>query len=172
MKLSKKLFAIPLVLIVLLSYRTVYLNLVTHSGYYAQYLPHKKSTNPELIFTLKHLTIIEKPRNSHLRYDYDGANTIIVDEKYSISSYKNPEILLFNEKSISVYYDFDKQGKFLFKEVIDNTINDFKHSESSESKKEAENYVERAITPILRVQPKPKLNLQWLFNLIYQRKFE
>lgn len=172
MKLSKKLLAIPLVLIVLLSYRTVYLNLVTHSGYYAQYLPHKKSTNPELIFTLKHLYYLEKPKNSHLRYDYDGANTIIVDEKYSISSYKNPEILLFNEKSISIYYDFDKQGKFLFKEVIDNTINDFKHSESDKSKKEAESYVERAITPILRVQPKPKLNLQWLFNLIYQRKFE
>lgn len=172
MKLSKKLLAIPLVLIVLLSYRTVYLNLVTHSGYYAQYLPHKKSTNPELIFTLKYLYYLEKPKNSHLRYDYDGANTIIVDEKYSISSYKNPEILLFNEKSISIYYDFDKQGKFLFKEVIDNTINDFKHSESDKSKKEAESYVERAITPILRVQPKPKLNLQWLFNLIYQRKFE
>lgn len=172
MKLSKKLFAIPLVLIVLLSYRTVYLNLVTHSGYYAQHLPHKKGTNPELIFTLKYLYYLEKPKNSHLRYDYDGANTIIVDEKYSISSYKNPEILLFNEKSISIYYDFDKQGKFLFKEVIDNTINDFKHSESDKSKKEAENYVERALTPILRVQPKPKLNLQWLFNLIYQRKFE
>lgn len=172
MKLSKKLLAIPLVLIVLLSYRTVYLNLVTHSGYYAQYLPHKKNTNPELIFTLKYLYYLEKPKNSHLRYDYDGANTIIVDEKYSISSYKNPEILLFNEKSISIYYDFDKQGKFLFKEVIDNTINDFKHSESDKSKKEAESYVERAITPILRVQPKPKLNLQWLFNLIYQRKFE
>ena len=172
MKLSKKLLAVPALLLTLWGCYKIEFNLITYSGYYAQHLPHKKGTRPELIFTLKHLTIIEKPKNSHLRYDYDGANTIIVDEKYSISSYKNPEILLFNEKSISIYYDFDKQGKFLFKEVIDNTINDFKHSESDKSKKEAESYVERAITPILRVQPKPKLNLQWLFNLIYQRKFE
>lgn len=58
------------------------------------------------------------------------------------------------------------------KRIRDITKNGFQYSKSSESKKEAENYVEGAITPILRVQPKPKLNLQWLFNLIYQRKFE
>lgn len=172
MKLSKKLLAIPLVLIVLLSYRTVYLNLVTHSGYYAQYLPHKKSTNPELIFTLKYLYYLEKPKNSHLRYDYDGANTIIVNEEYSISGYKKPSILLYDDAYFSPYYYFDKQGKFLFKEILNDKTDKIKHINSKKINKEAENYVERAITPILRVQPKPKLNLQWLFNLIYQRKFE
>ena len=179
MKLSKKLFAIPLVLIVLLSYRTVYLNLVTHSGYYAQYLPHKKSTNPELIFTLKHLYYLEKPKNSNLDYDYDndGVNSIIVNEEFSVSGYRS-NIVYDSSKyertkdAILTSYRFNEKVVFQMKRIRDITKNGFQYSKSSESKKEAENYVERAITPILRVQPKPKLNLQWLFNLIYQRKFE
>lgn len=169
--MSKKWFAIPVILLALWGCYTVSFNLVRHSGYYAQHLPHKKGTNPELIFTLKHLYYLEKPNDSSLRYDYDGANTIIVDENYSLYNYKEPEILLFNKESISTYYDFNNQGKFLFKEVIDNT-NAIQHSESSKSQEEAMAYVERAIRPILDVQPKPKHNLQWLFNLIYQKKFQ
>ncbi len=38
--------------------------------------------------------------------------------------------------------------------------------------KKAENYIVRAIRPILDIQLDPKLNLQWLFNLIYQGKFD
>lgn len=172
MKLSKKLLAVPALLLTLWGCYKIEFNLITYSGYYAQHLPHKKGTNPELIFTLKYLYYLKKPKNSHLRYDYDGANTIIVNEEYSISGYKKPSILLYDDAYFSPYYYFDKQGKFLFKEILNDKTDKIKHINSKKINKEAESYVERAITPILRVQPKPKLNLQWLFNLIYQRKFE
>lgn len=172
--MSKKWFAIPVILLALWGCYTVSFNLVRHSGYYAQHLPHKKGTNPELIFTLKHLYYLEKPDNSNLRYDYDGSNTIIVNEEYFIDNHQDPKILLSraNSNSTSTSYQFDNKGQFITKRIINRTTSKSQHSESSESKEEAMAYVERAIRPILDVQPKPKHNLQWLFNLIYQKKFQ
>lgn len=179
MKLSKKLLAVPALLLTLCGCYKIEFNLITYSGYYAQHLPHKKGTNPELIFTLKYLYYLEKPKNSNLDYDYDndGVNSIIVNEEFSVSGYRSP-IVYDSSKydrtkdAILTSYRFNEKGVLQMKRIRDITKNGFQYSKSSESKKEAENYVERAITPILRVQPKPKLNLQWLFNLIYQRKFE
>lgn len=170
--MSKNWFAIPVILLALWGCYTVSFNLVRHSGYYAQHLPHKKGTNPELILTLKHLYYLEKPDHSNLRYDYDGTNAIIVHGDFFITNYKEPIIISSKSDNGSTSYQFDNKGKFITKRIINRTTSKSQHSESSKSKEEAMAYVERAIRPILDVQPKPKHNFQWLFNLIYQRKFQ
>ena len=170
--MSKKWVALSLILLALWGCYVINVNLVRHSGYYVQHLPHKKGTNPELIFTLKHLYYLEKPDNSSLRYDYDGANSIIVDEEFLIDNYTEPILISSNSDTAATSYKFDNKGKFKEKVVVNRIAGKFQHSKSVKSQEEAMAYVERAIKPILDVQPKPKHNLQWLFNLIYQRKFQ
>ena len=48
-------------------------------------------------------------------------------------------------------------------------------SEEAKRTKVNESQIKREIredfSPIMKVQPKPLINLQWLFNLIYQSRF-
>ena len=108
--ISKKWFVIPVILLALWSCYVINFNLVRHSGYYAQHLPHKKGTNPELIFTLKHLYYLEKPNDSSLRYDYDGTSAIIVDGDFFITSYKGPILMTSKSDNGSTSYEFDTES--------------------------------------------------------------
>lgn len=170
--MPKKWLIISVCLLAFWGIYSISFNIVRHSGYYAQHLPHKDGTNPELIFTLKHLYYLEKPDDKSLRYDYDGMNAIIVNEEYFLSSHKEPKVLIFNDHEVSPSYHFDKQGKFQSKDINDRVKQRYYYIESPEAQMEATKYVERAIRPILDVQIEPDINLQWLFNLIYQRQFD
>jgi len=69
-------------------------------------------------------------------------------------------------------YQFDKRGKFysyyyqkadVWKDVYD---------KSDTRKQEAQGYVDEVINPIVeKMEVKPKVNLQWLFNKKYQERF-
>lgn len=124
-----------------------------------------------MIFTLKNLYYLEKLENSDLKYGYDGVNTIIVNEKYSVTTTEGPEVHIYGYPYSTQNYFFDKRGHFLKIQIFDEKIDNFKYVISSKSKK-AENYIVRAIRPILDIQPDTELNLQWLFNLIYQGQFD
>lgn len=65
-------------------------------------------------------------------------------------------------------YHFSTNGKYLF------TINNqnWKKIKSASSKNEALMTITEIIDPIVKAQPKPKINLQWLFDKCYGERFK
>lgn len=161
--------------IILLGVGAIYIhhNLSTYFIYYARHIPHAEGTNPEMVFILDHLDSMGESTIEGLRYDTDGYNAIIKDETFSLSN--NP----FNDSakydvffSQSHYtYLFDGEGKFISYWYLDE--NDKGEYEKSEARKsEAQGYVDEVINPIVeKMEVKPKINLQWLFNQKYQKRF-
>ena len=161
--------------IILLGIGAVYIhhNLSTYFIYCAKHVPHAEGTNPEMVFILDHLDSMGESTIEGLRYDTDGYNTIIKDETFSVSN--NP----FNDSakydvffSQSHYtYLFDKSGKFLYYWYLDED-DEGVYEKSEARKREAQGYVDEVINHIVeKMEVKPKVNLQWLFNKKYQERF-
>lgn len=142
-------------------------NLSHYAGYYVQQLPRKEGTNPELVIILTHLDSIERPITDKLSYDLDGNGAILVDNQL-ILSYMTDMFNLYPAK-VSENYIFDvKDGSFLYH--IKNL--NFQEKNNSKSKElEAQKLLDKILPPILEAQPKPKINLQKLFNDKYFKQF-
>ena len=54
-----------------------YCNLKFNSVYYAQHIPHKKGTEPDLVMLIENMDWIYTPEIDGIRYDNDGTNAII-----------------------------------------------------------------------------------------------
>ena len=54
-----------------------FLNLKYHSVYYAQHIPHKVGTEPDLVMLVENMGWIYTPEIDGIRYDDDGTNAII-----------------------------------------------------------------------------------------------
>jgi len=167
--------------IILLGIGAIYIhhNLSTYFIYYARHIPHAEGTNPEMVFILDHLDSMGESTIEGLRYDTDGNNSII-NEKNSLiliqsSSSESVQYEALAEGTYEEYYrtyQFDKSGKFysyyyqkadVWKDVYD---------KSDIRKQEAQGYVDEVINPIVeKMEVKPKVNLQWLFNKKYQKRF-
>ncbi|MBE6164726.1 MAG: hypothetical protein E7156_05340 [Streptococcus gallolyticus] len=172
-----------LIVFVLSLYGFIYVsqNLATYCIYYVKHMPqiHDKDTNPEMVVILDNLDYWGESTIEGLRYDTDGYNAIIKDEtfsvrqgafitsaKYEVSIYKGTD-----EEMYRLYF-FDKSGKFysyyyqkadVWKDVYD---------KSDIRRQEAQGYVDEVINPIVKkMEVKPKVNLQWLFNKKYQERF-
>lgn len=149
-------------------------NLNRHAVYYSSHIPHSKHKNPELTMVVSHLDKIKLPSNQDYKINLDGHGDII---------YKNNLILGFNvaenEDLISlmgsnllnnngyIYYYY-KDGKYLYAENNKTWKKDY----SNIRKQEAIQTVSKIIDPIVKGQPKPKINLQWLFNKCYGERFK
>lgn len=151
-------------------------HLSVNSVYYASNMPHGKENQPELVFILKNLELIKKPNFSYLSYDYDGANTIrTADDVFLSTDDDFPVITLY--ESDSDYHDthhsfyFTEQGRFYYEQYYYMHKSFETRNYSADSEKRASEYLRQIIQPIIEVQEKPNINLQWLFNLIYQRHF-
>ena len=140
-----------------------FFNLKYHSVYYAQHIPHKVGTEPDLVMLVENMGWIYTPEIDGIRYDDDGTNAII-----------NTKSKTFLTKSIGSFL-YDKDNMAI---GFDSTIR-FDHvsyfSEEAKRTKVNESQIKREIredfSPIMKVQTKPLINLQWLFNLIYQSRF-
>ena len=173
--------------IILLGVGAIYIhhNLSTYFIYYAKHIPHAEGTNPEMVFILDHLDSMEESTIEGLRYDTDGNNSII-NEKNSLILIQssNSESVQYEALAEGTYeeyyrtYQFDKSGKFysyyyqkadVWKDVYDKSD---KSDKSDKRKQEAQRYVDEVIDPIVeKMEVKPKVNLQWLFNKKYQKHF-
>ena len=140
-------------------------NLSYYAGYYVQQLPRKEGTNPEMVVLLENLDFGPNVEIEGITYDTDGNGTIIKDSKYYISYHSDSFDLWI--VSSDKYFEFNKRGKFLrySKGYSDDVFTDDKY------KAEAQAYLDDIIPPILEVQPKPRINLQWLFNKKYEKRF-
>ncbi|MFU2204966.1 hypothetical protein ACM0QA_09515 [Streptococcus pluranimalium] len=159
-------------------------NIASHSVYYAHHMPHAKETNPELVMTIKYLGNIRIPEDKGLRVNLDGNNTLIKDGDYIVEynyEFEDKRIItlrysLDNVNSNSNEYSYSSRtGNFVFSRDTakwDKKTETWKDNTSVKTKKESDDLISQVMSPIIQYQVKPKVNLQWLFNMIYQGQFD
>ena len=150
-------------------YAVTTINLLSNSVYYAQRMPHKEGTEPDLVMLIENMGSIYTPKIEGIRYDDDGANFI----ENSIDSSGHPTSFgefdggyHYNDKN-DVSYKLDKN--FELEWAIDKDYKKINLATVDEKKIKEE--IRETVQPVLDVQSKPLINLQWLFNKKYQDRF-
>lgn len=140
-------------------------NLSYYAGYYVQQLPRKEGTNPEMAILLENLDFGPNVEVEGITYDTDGNGTIIKNKNDYLG---NGELFDLWIVSSDKYFEFNKRGEFLrySKGYSDKVFTDDKY------RVEAQAYLDEILPPILKAQPKPSINLQWLFNRKYEKRFD
>ena len=140
-----------------------FFNLKYHSVYYAQHIPHKEGTEPDLVMLVENMGWIYTPEIDDIRYDDDGTNAIINTKSKTFLT-KSLGSFLYDKDNMTIGFD----STFRFDHVS-------YFSEEAKRIRVNESQIKREIredfSPIMKVQTKPFINLQWLFNLIYQSRF-
>ena len=140
-----------------------FFNLKYHSVYYAQHIPHKVGTEPDLVMLVENMGWIYTPEIDGIRYDDDGTNAIINTKSKSFLT-KSSGSFIYDMDNMTIGFD----STFRFEDVS-------YFSEEAKRIQVNESQIKREIredfSPIMKVQTKPLINLQWLFNLIYQSRF-
>ncbi|MGT2866240.1 hypothetical protein [Streptococcus fryi] len=140
-------------------------NLSYYAGYYVQQLPRKEGTNPEMALLLENLDFGPNVEVDGITYDTDGNGTIIKDGKYYVSYSDLFELNIWEDDK---RYFFNKDGSFKYYVLTSDYTQ--KHIDSV-YQNEAQLYLDDIFLPILEAQPKPSINLQWLFNQKYEKRF-
>ena len=140
-----------------------YSNLKYYSVYYAQQMPHKEGTEPDLVMLIENMGSIYTPKIEGIRYDDDGGNAI-ENTKAEVVLSNSMGNFLYHKYHFSVGFD----STFRLHHVTDFTGEQPKKEiHESEIKQE----IREVFAPVIDAQPKPLINLQWLFNLLYQSRF-
>ena len=149
-------------------YAVTTINLLSNSVYYAQRMPHKEGTEPDLVMLIENMWWVDTPKIEGIRYD-DGVNFI----ENSIDSSGHPTSFgefdggyHYSDKN-DVSYKFDKN--FELEWALDKEYKKIDTATIDETKIKGE--IRETLKPILDVQSKPLINLQWLFNKKYQDRF-
>ncbi|WP_247912829.1 hypothetical protein [Streptococcus sp. oral taxon 431] len=139
-----------------------YSNLKYYSVYYAQQMPHKEGTEPDLVMLLENMGSIYTPKIEGIRYDDDGGNAI-ENTKAEVVLSNSMGNFLYHKNRVTVAFD----STFRFFHVTDLSGEQPKREiHESEIKQE----IREVFAPVIEAQPKPRINLQWLFNKKYQRQ--
>ena len=140
-----------------------FFNLKYHSVYYSQHIPHKKGTEPDIVMLVENMGWIYTPEIDGIRYVDDGTNAILNTNSKSFLT-KSLGSFLYDKDNMTIGFD----STFRFEDV-GYFSEEAKRTKVNESKIKRE--IRKDFSPIMKVQPKPLINLQWLFNLIYQSRF-
>ncbi|WP_203263843.1 hypothetical protein [Streptococcus uberis] len=145
-------------------------NLNNNAVYYSRYTPHSKDKNPELIMVVSHLDKIKLPFHKNYRVNLDGNPALVLNKNYILQKNENKVELsdskLFSDEGYIYYYS--ETGQYLY--ATNNKT--WKKDYSNIRKQEAMQTVSKIIDPIIKAQPKPKINLQWLFDWKYKDRFQ
>ena len=140
-----------------------YSNLKYYSVYYAQQMPHKEGTEPDLVMLIENMGSIYTPKIEGIRYDDDGGNAIENTKTETVLS-NSMGNFLYHKNRVTVAFD----STFRFFHVTDlSGEQPKKEIHEDEIKQE----IRETVQPVLDVQSKPLINLQWLFNKKYQDRF-
>ena len=140
-----------------------YNNLKYYSVYYAQQMPHKEGTEPDLVMLIENMGSIYTPKIEGIRYDDDGGNAIENTKSETVLSDAMGNFL-YLKYHITIGFD----STFRFHHVSDFTGEQPKREIHEDEIKQE---IREVFAPVIDVQPKPRINLQWLFNLLYQDRF-
>ena len=139
-----------------------YDNLKYYSVYYAQQMPHKEGTEPDLVMLIENMWWVYTPEIEGIRYD-DGENAII-DTKNNFVLSETMGNFSYHKYHLSIGFD----STFRFHHVSDFTGEQPKREIHEDEIKQE---IREVFAPVIDAQPKPRINLQWLFNLLYQDRF-
>ena len=140
-----------------------YSNLKYYSVYYAQQMPHKEGTEPDLVMLIENMGSIYTPKIEGIRYDDDGGNAIENTKSETVLSDAMGNFL-YLKYHITIGFD----STFRFHHVSDFTGEQPKREIHEDEIKQE---IREVFAPVIDVQPKPRINLQWLFNKMYQDRF-
>ena len=161
MKMVKALL-VGIVTILLISFYA-YANLKHHSVYYTQQMSHKEGTEPDLVMLLENMWWVYTPEIEGIRYDDDGNNAIENTKTETVLS-NSMGNFLYHKNRVTVAFD----STFRFFHVTDlSGEQPKKEIHEDEIKQE----IREVFAPVIDAQSKPFINLQWLFNLLYQDRF-
>ena len=141
-----------------------YCNLKFNSVYYAQHIPHKEGTEPDIIMLMENMGWAYTPEIEGISYDDDGS--------YAITREKGTEssVLGFSDGTLFFYPDSGESYIFNRNFTLQHAFDEHYHKIKYNQRK-VQKEIRETVQPVIDEQPKPLINLQWLFNLIYQRRF-
>ena len=141
-----------------------FFNLKYHSVYYAQHIPHKVGTEPDLVMLVENMGWIYTPEIDGIRYDDDGM--------YAITRNKGTERSILGLSGDTLYFSsasgdgYLLNRNFSLQDAFDEHYHKIKYNQRKVQKE-----IRETVQPVIDAQSKPLINLQWLFNLIYQSRF-
>ena len=140
-----------------------FFNLKYYSVYYAQHIPHKEGTEPDIIMLMENKVGAYTPEIDGISYD-DGSYAIIREKgtKTSILDLTG-DTLFFHSESDDMYL---LNRNFSLQHAFDKRYHKIKYNQRKVLKE-----IRETVQPVIDAQPKPLINLQWLFNLVYQSRF-
>ena len=169
----KKFLNIVLIIFVTLFCITAFCfdNIKSNSVYYAKHTPHKEGTEPVLMMVVDNLFWINTPEIDGIEYSFDGGNSI--DKKnYNgelqtvfIGGHNDNHYVFFDSKR--TYYEFNRNFNLTYS--VDRNLNE-KRLDATELLN-LKNEIYYSVQPVIDAQRKPRVNLQWLFDIVYKDRF-
>ena len=141
-----------------------FFNLKYHSVYYAQHIPHKEGTEPDIIMLMENMGWAYTPEIDGISYDDDGM--------YAITRNKGTKTSILGLSGDTLYFSsasgdgYLLNRNFSLQDAFDEHYHKIKYNQRKVKKE-----IRETVQPVIDEQPKPLINLQWLFNLIYQSRF-
>ena len=141
-----------------------FINLKFNSVYYAQHIPHKEGTDPDVIMLMENMGWAYTPEIEDISYDDDGM--------YAITRNKGTKTSIIGLSGDTLYFssasgdDYLLNRNFSVQHAFDKRYHNIKYNQRKVQKE-----IRETVQPVIDAQPKPLFNLQWLFNLIYQSRF-
>ena len=142
----------------------IFINLKSNSVYYAQHIPHKEGTEPDIIMLMENMGWAYTPEIDGISYDDDGS--------YSITREKGTKTSVLDLSGDTLFFFLDSGESYLLnrnfsiQDAFDKRYHKIKYNQRKVLKE-----IRETVQPVIDEQPKPLINLQWLFNLIYQSRF-
>ena len=142
----------------------IFINLKSNSVYYAQHIPHKEGTEPDIIMLMENKGWAYTPEIDGISYDDDGS--------YSITREKGTKTSVLDLSGDTLFFFLDSGESYLLnrnfsiQDAFDKRYHNIKYNQRKVLKE-----IRETVQPVIDEQPKPLINLQWLFNLIYQSRF-
>ena len=171
----KKFLNIALIISITLFCITVFCfdNIKSNSVYYAKHTPHKEGTEPVLMMLVDNLFWINTPEIDGIEYDFDGPPCVqFFTSNGKQTGYIAPFCGYDKNKKNYIYVDNECEISL----ILDCNFNpDITQNHGYEiaklGNKEIKQKLYNDLQPIIDAQRKPKVNLQWLFDIVYKDKF-
>ena len=142
----------------------IFINLKSNSVYYAQHMPHKEGTEPDIIMLMENKVGAYTPEIDGISYDDDGS--------YSITREKGTKTSILGLSGDTLYFSSASgDGYLLNHDFSIKTALDKRYHKIKYNQRKVQKEIRETVQPVIDAQPKPFINLQWLFNLIYQSRF-
>ena len=141
-----------------------FFNLKFNSVYYAQHIPHKEGTEPDVIMLMENMGWAYTPKIEGISYDDDGM--------YAITRNKGTETSILGLSGDTLYFSsvsgdgYLLNRNFSLQDAFDEHYHKIKYNQRKVQKE-----IRETVQPVIDAQSKPLINLQWLFNLLYRSRF-